>query len=129
MERIVEQLPAQAPDLLVSCAPTVGFVDERLDGRNVVLNGTPDFDARVAHKGSSTINLSRHKVLSAIGARVLFLPPHSPIEVAFSRLKALIGKAAARTCGQLRATAGELCGLFSDKESDNYIKAAEYETI
>ncbi|SDM03583.1 transposase, partial [Aliiruegeria lutimaris] len=82
-------------------------------------------------------NLSSHKApaaaasLRAIGAWFLFLPPYSPdlnpIEMAFSKLKTLIRKAAARTYDQLWAAVGQVCDLFSDEECYNYFKAAGYE--
>lgn len=82
-------------------------------------------------------NLSSHKtpaaadVLRAIGAWFLFLPPYSPdlnpIEMAFSKLKTLIRKAAARTYDQLWAAVGQVCDLFSDEVCYNYFKAAGYE--
>ncbi len=82
-------------------------------------------------------NLSSHKspdaaaALHAIGAWFLFLPPYSPdlnpIEMAFSKLKSLIRKAAARTYDQLWAAVGHVCDLFSDEECYNYFKAAGYE--
>ncbi len=81
-------------------------------------------------------NLSSHKspgaarTLRSIGAWFLFLPPYSPdlnpIEMAFSKLKALIRKAAARTYDQLWAAVGQVCDLFSDEECYNYFKAAGY---
>ena len=59
------------------------------------------------------------------------LPPYSPdlnpIEMAFSKLKTLIRKAAARTYDQLWAAVGQVCDLFSDEECYNYFKAAGYE--
>lgn len=83
-------------------------------------------------------NLSSHKspkaaeALREVGAWFLFLPPYSPdlnpIEMAFSKLKALIRKAAARTYDQLWAAVGHVCDLFSDEECYNYFKAAGYET-
>lgn len=82
-------------------------------------------------------NLSSHKApaaaaaLRAVGAWFLFLPPYSPdlnpIEMAFSKLKALIRKAAARTYDQLWAAVGHACQIFSDEECYNYFKAAGYE--
>ena len=82
-------------------------------------------------------NLSSHKSSAAaaalrdMGAWFLFLPPYSPdlnpIEMAFSKLKALIRKAAARTYDQLWAAVGQVCDLFSDEECYNYFKAAGYE--
>ncbi len=83
-------------------------------------------------------NLSSHKspgaakALSDIGAWFLFLPPYSPdlnpIEMAFSKLKALIRMAAARTYDELRKTVGHVCDLFSDEECSNFFKAAGYRT-
>ena len=82
-------------------------------------------------------NLSSHKsqkaahTLREIGAWFLFLPPYSPdlnpIEQAFSKLKTLIRKAAARTYDQLWEAVGHACDLFSDEECYNYFKAAGYE--
>jgi len=82
-------------------------------------------------------NLSSHKApgavaaLRKIGAWFLFLPPYSPdlnpIEMAFSKLKALIRKAAARTYDQLWAAVGDVCDLFSEEECYNYFAAAGYE--
>lgn len=82
-------------------------------------------------------NLSSHKApgaaaaLRKIGAWFLFLPPYSPdlnpIEMAFSKLKALIRKAAARNYDQLWAAVGHVCDLFSEEECYNYFAAAGYE--
>lgn len=83
-------------------------------------------------------NLSSHKsaeaekFLKSLGAWFLFLPPYSPdlnpIEMAFSKLKALIRKAAARTYDDLWKAAGVVCDLFSEEECLNYFNAAGYET-
>ncbi len=82
-------------------------------------------------------NLSSHKsaaaaeMLKSVGAGFLFLPSYSPdlnpIEMAFSKLKALIRKAAARTYDDLWKATGEVCDLFSEEECYNYFKAAGYE--
>lgn len=82
-------------------------------------------------------NLSSHKTPDAakalrdIGAWFLFLPPYSPdlnpIEMAFSKLKALIRKTATRTYQQLWQAVGHVCDLFSDEECYNFFKAAGYE--
>ena len=83
-------------------------------------------------------NLSSHKSPGAakamrdIGAWFLFLPPYSPdlnpIEMAFSKLKALIRKAAARTYPELWKAVGHVCDLFSEEECYNFFKAAGYKT-
>jgi transposase len=69
--------------------------------------------------------------LGQIGAWFLFLPPYSPdlnpIEMAFSKLKALIRKAAARTYDDLWQAVGRVCDLFSEEECYNFFRAAGYE--
>jgi transposase len=82
-------------------------------------------------------NLSSHKspgaaaALRAVGAWFLFLPPYSPdpnpIEMAFSKLKSLMRKAAARNYDQLWAAVGRVCNLFSDEKCYTYFKAAGHE--
>jgi hypothetical protein len=54
--------------------------------------------------------------------------PSTPsIEMAFSKLKALIRKAAARTYEDLWQAVGRVCDLFSDEECYNFFRAAGYE--
>ena len=82
-------------------------------------------------------NLPAHKVagiremIEAAQARLLYLPPYSPdfnpIEMAFSKLKTLIRKAAARNYDQLWQAVGYVCNVFSDEECYNFFKAAGYE--
>ncbi len=82
-------------------------------------------------------NLSSHKspdaaeILRSVGAWFLFLPPYSPdlnpIEMAFSKLKALIRKSTARTCDELWEAVGHVCNLFSEEECYNFFRAAGYE--
>ena len=83
-------------------------------------------------------NLPTHKsaaaqdMLRAQGNWLLFLPKYSPdlnpIEMAFSKLKALIRKAAARTYDDLWKAVGHVCNLFNEEECYNFFKAAGYET-
>jgi transposase len=82
-------------------------------------------------------NLSSHKgdevreAIEAAGARQLFLPPYSPdfnpIEKAFSKLKALLRKAAERTVTGLRNTLAGLVHRFTPQECANYFAAAGYD--
>ena len=62
---------------------------------------------------------------------LLFLPAYSPdlnpIEMAFSKLKALLYKRAARTFDAITRALGDICDLFSITECRNYCKAAGYE--
>jgi len=64
------------------------------------------------------------------GAWFLFLPPYSPdlnpIEMAFSKLKAHLRKAKARTYDALWRAIGKITNLYSKKECWNYFKAAGY---
>jgi transposase len=81
-------------------------------------------------------NLSSHKsaraidLLRAQGNTLIFLPPYSPdlnpIEMAFSKLKTLIRKAAARTYDALWKQVGKVCDLFLPQECKNYFRAAGY---
>lgn len=94
--------------------------------------------APTLHQGDVVIldNLAAHKseraakALKARGAWFLFLPPYSPdlnpIEMAFSKLKAHLRKAGARTIDALWRAVGDICDLFSPEECWNYLNAAGY---
>ena len=81
-------------------------------------------------------NLSCHtqkavrQALEAAGCRVLYLPAYSPdlnpIEMAFSKLKRLLRKAAERTVEGLWSTLGRLLDHFSPQECRNYIRHCGY---
>jgi len=68
-------------------------------------------------------NVAFHKsprvkdIIKACGAWLLFLPPYSPdlnpIEMAFSKLKALLRKHAARTFDAITDALGQICDLYS----------------
>ena len=82
-------------------------------------------------------NLPAHKVagirelIEATGARLLYLPPYSPdfnpIENAFSKLKAILRKAAARSITDLWDAVGAAIDQFTPGECANYFTAAGYE--
>ncbi len=84
-------------------------------------------------------NLSSHKgprvreMIEAAGAELRYLPPYSPdfnpIENAFSKLKALLRKAAERTRDGLWSTIGRAIDLYSPDECRNYFAAAGYDAI
>jgi transposase len=84
-------------------------------------------------------NLSSHKnaevedAIRKAGARLLFLPPYSPdlnpIEMAFSKLKTLLRKAAERNRDQLWQRIGKLLDRFRPAECQNYIRHAGYASI
>ncbi len=82
-------------------------------------------------------NLGSHKgdavraSIEAAGASLLYLPPYSPdfnpIEKAFSKLKALLRKAAERTVGGLWNAIGRFLDCFTPSECANYFAAAGYD--
>ena len=78
------------------------------------------------HKSGRAAELVRKR-----GAWLLFLPPYSPdlnpIEMAFSKLKALLRKKAARTFDTLCDALGDICQLFDPTQCRNFFKAAGYE--
>jgi transposase len=81
-------------------------------------------------------NLSCHtrkavrEALEAAGCTALYQPAYSPdcnpIELAFSQLKRLLRKAAARTVEALWAAIGRLLGEFSPDECRNYFSHRGY---
>jgi transposase len=81
-------------------------------------------------------NLSRHQVagvekaIGATGAPLLYLPPYSPhlnpIERFFSKLKALLRKAAQRDIDALGKEIGELLNTVSPSECTNYFTSCGY---
>jgi len=83
-------------------------------------------------------NLGSHKgagvraAIEAAGAALLYLPPYSPdfnpIEKAFSKLKAKLRKAAARTVDALWQVIGEVIDMFTPNECANYFTSAGYDT-
>ncbi|WSH60578.1 IS630 family transposase (plasmid) [Rhizobium ruizarguesonis] len=78
------------------------------------------------HKSDRTDQLVKAK-----GAWLLFLPAYSPdlnpIEMAFSKLKALLRKRAARSFDAITQALGDIVSLFSVTECRNFFKAAGYE--
>ena len=123
----------------------------RLDGlaAPMVLDGPMNGEAFLAYikqvlvpelaKGDVVImdNLPAHKVdgvrqaIEAAGATLLYLPPYSPdfnpIEMAFSKLKCMLRKAAARTIPELWDTIAESLDQFTPDECKNYFTAAGYD--
>jgi len=81
-------------------------------------------------------NLPVHKVagveqeIEAAGATLLYLPPYSPdlnpIELAFSKLKAHLRKAAEHTVARLTRRIGHVVTSFSARECRIYFRHAGY---
>jgi transposase len=81
-------------------------------------------------------NLSSHKVagvrqaIEAVGATLLYLPPHSPdlnpIEKLFSKLKALLRKVAKRSLEELWTEIGARLDTIATNECTNYFASRGY---
>ena len=89
-------------------------------GDVVILDNLP------GHKGAAV----RHAI-EAAGARLLFLPPYSPdfnpIENTFSKLKALLRKAAARTVDELWKAIASAIDALTPSDCIGHFTAAGYE--
>jgi transposase len=82
-------------------------------------------------------NLSSHKgprvraMIEAAAGELRYLPPYSPdfnpIEMAFSKLKALLRKAAERTVDGLWRAIGRIIDLVDAAECERYFSAAGYD--
>jgi len=82
-------------------------------------------------------NLPAHKIagvrdaIEKAGATLLFLPPYSPdfnpIENAFSKLKSILRKTAARSVAELWDAIRDSLPRFTHSECANYFTAAGYE--
>lgn len=82
-------------------------------------------------------NLSAHKVsgvskaIESAHAQLLYLPPYSPdfnpIEMAFSKLKAILRKAAARSIDALWKVIADALDAFTPEECQNYFTATGYD--
>lgn len=112
---------------------------------NGAMNG-PAFTAYVEQVLTPTLrpgdivvmdNLPAHKpvavrqAIERAGAKLRFLPPYSPdfnpIEMAFSKIKALLKKAAARTVTDLWDAVRDAIDAISPTEARNYFTATGYE--
>jgi transposase len=84
-------------------------------------------------------NLPAHKpdavrtAIEATGATLRYLPPYSPdlnpIEMAFSKFKALLKKAAARTIDDLWTAIAQALPQLTPKDCANYFTAAGYGSV
>ena len=82
-------------------------------------------------------NLPAHKptavrqAIEETGAELRFLPPYSPdfnpIELAFSKIKALLKKAAARTVERLWDAIRDAIDALTPKDSQGFFTATGYE--
>lgn len=89
-------------------------------GDTVIMDNLP------AHKGADV-----RLAIEAAGAALRYLPPYSPdfnpIENAFSKLKASLRKAAARSISELWDAIRDALDAFTPQECANYFTATGYE--
>ena len=82
-------------------------------------------DNLAAHKGADV-----RQAIETSGAKLLFLPPYlpdfNPIEHAFSKHKALLRKAVARSIDQLWNVIGDSLDALTPAECANYFRHAGY---
>jgi len=117
-------------------------------GASMTIEGAIDqaaFDAYIRHVLAPTLrpgqvilldNLSVHKslevrrLIEACGCRVLFLPAYSPdltpIEMAFSKVKALLRKAAALTVEALENAIAEALAAISPADAVAYFQSCGF---
>lgn len=125
----------------------------RIDGLSapMLLEGPMDGDAFLAYveqilaptlaPGETVVmdNLPAHKVhgvrqaIEAVGAELRYLPAYSPdfnpIEMAFSKLKAILRAAAQRTLAGLWDAIAKALDRFKPEECENYFAAAGYDAM
>jgi transposase len=96
------------------------LVPTLIPGEIVIMDNLP------AHKPAAVRN-----AIEAVGAELRFLPPYSPdfnpIEMAFSKLKAFLKKAAARTIDDLWRAIAQGIDTYTAAECENYFAAAGYD--
>jgi transposase len=84
-------------------------------------------------------NVPTHKIagvreaIEARGARLVYLPPYSPdfdpIEKAFSKIKSILQRIAARTLTTLDAAVAEALRNFTPQECMNYFASSGYDAV
>src|SRR5208337_4341309 len=92
---------------------------------------TTTFVAGLRHQQLTAPKVAEvQEAIAAAGAKVLYLPPYSPdlnpIEKLFSKLKALLRKAAKRSIDELWQEIGELLNTVSSSECANYFASSGY---
>ncbi len=85
-------------------------------GDTVIMDNLP------AHKGADV-----RRAIEAAGATLRYSPDFNPIENAFSKLKAFLRKAAARTVDDLWDVIRDALPHFTPQNCANYFTAAGYE--
>ena len=129
-ERLVGSVPHGAPFVIdgpMNGTIFLAYVEQclapTLDRRDVVI-----MDNLPAHKVAGVTD-----AIEAVGATAFYPPPYSPdlnpIEQVFSKLKALLRKAAERTVPKLWRRIRALLRTISDEECLNFFRHAGYASI
>jgi transposase len=96
--------------------------------RHVLASTLKSADIAIMDNRSSRKRAAARQLIGAAGGELRFLPPDGPdakpIEMAFSRPKALLQKAAERTVEGLRSAIGRLVDLITPDETANFFTAA-----
>ena len=117
-------LTAVAYDGAVNTEAFVGFVEQFLvpmlrPGQVLILDNLP------AHKSTEV-----DRLVESVGARVMRLPPYSPdfnpIEMAFSKVKSMLRKEAARTVDTLIDAIGRSLSSVTPSDAINYVRHSGY---
>ncbi len=99
-----------------------------IEAYHAVILGTIEANPR---QPAGPQTMAAREAVEAAGARMLFLPPYSPdvnpIENAFSKLKAILRKAAARTVPELWDAIRVALACFTPQECANYSSPTGYE--
>ena len=115
------------------------LIDGAMDGAGFLLYVRTQL-APTLSRGDIVVcdNLSSHKVagvrelIERAGAKLVYLPPYSPdlnpIEMAFSKLKALLRKAAGRTFDELVDELAEAIGKITPTDCAGFFRHANYAT-
>lgn len=81
------------------------------------------------HRGHRHADHPRHaRHRRVVPVLAVLHPDLNPMDLALSKLRMIIQKAAARTCDKLWQAVGHACNLFTDEECYNVFKAAGYST-
>ena len=107
------------------------LVPELDPGDIVVMDNLPAHKVAGIRQAIEAAVAGIRQAIEAAGATLLYLPPYSPdcnpIEMAFSKLKALLRKAAARTIDDLWDAIADAIDALTSTECENYFAAAGYD--
>ena len=128
---IVDDEPGMRNFLVRTLKPRCKLIEEASDTREASrkLDEQP-FDVVILDNLKAHASQKAAASLKERGAWFLFLPAYSPdlnpIEMAFSKLKAHLRTAGARTYEALWRAVGDICSLFEPRECWSFLRHAGY---